>query len=593
MWFRSLYWRIGLGFIALLAVLLGVQALLVVWLSGPTGGWLPVLTPARLATVVASEIAEELAKKPDLTLESFVRQRFARVYQPFLVVMEDGRMAANHAGALSPGLVRAARARLRSPGPVRPFDRPLPGGTRLPDTGGPPAAGTPSPGGMPPWSGVPQPGDTPQRGGVTTPGESPQRGQVPRRGGGPGFGGFQPPAGMFPPAGALPPGGAPVAGGPQPSGTPPVLPGDPRQPDGGRAGVGSRPPADVNPAFDFASIQVGGKQVGVVAVATFTPQLTFMLRQLGPTLALVGAGLLILGAGVGSLVIFRPARQRLQKLEEAAAALGAGRTAVRAPEVGDDEVTALARAFNRMAAALEASDAARRRLLADVSHELRTPLTAIRGYVETLGMTEVALDEETRQRYLRVVGEESEKLETIVGELLDLARLEAGGGALVCHPVQVERLFARVADRHERALEQKSISLTTEVRPGAEVVWGNQDRLEQVLQNLAANAVRHTPEGGRIEIRAEEAGERIRISVRDTGPGIAPEDQARVFDRFYKADASRTTNQHSTGSGLGLSIAKAITERHGGTISAANADGGGALFEVTLNRPASADNTAA
>ena len=227
MWFRSLYWRIGLGFVALLAVLLGVQALLVLWLSGPTGGWLPVFTPARLATVVASEISEELAKKPDLKLESFVREHFARVYQPFLVVMEDGRVAANHVGALSPGLLRAARARLRSPGPVRPFDRQPSGGPRPPDAGMPPAAGGTSPGSTQPQGGTAQRGDTPQRG------------DMPRRGGGPGPGGFQPPAGVFPPAGALPPGGAQVAGQPQASGTPPVLPGGLRPPEGGRAARGS------------------------------------------------------------------------------------------------------------------------------------------------------------------------------------------------------------------------------------------------------------------------------------------------------------------------------------------------------------------
>ena len=112
-------------------------------------------------------------------------------------------------------------------------------------------------------------------------------------------------------------------------------------------------------------------------------------------------------------------------------------------------------------------------------------------------------------------------------------------------------------------------------------MWGDAGRLEQALQNLAANAIRHTPEGGRIELRSEPAGERVRISVRDSGPGIPPEHLPRVFDRFYKVDASRT-GQSATGSGLGLSIVKAIVERHGGEVSAANADGGGAVFELLL-----------
>ena len=549
MWFRSLYWRIGLGFIALLATLLLVQALLVIWLTGPAGGWLPVRTPARLATVVAAEVSAALAKGSDLPLDRYVREQFARVYQPFFIVMDDGRVIASRQGVPPPpGLIRAARARLHGPG--RPFDRLAPPGVPRATDGMLPSAATPPLGGTRPPDSVRE-----------TDGTRPPQTERPQR------------------EMQAPPGARPLPGTSVPEGTRPA--------DGARGFAGPRSPGEgQGPTADFAMIELAGKPVGVVAVANRGPLLLASLRELGPTLALVGVGLLVVGASVGSLVIFRPARQRMRRLEEAAAAIGSGQTAVRAPELGDDEVTALARAFNRMAAALEASDAARRRLLADVSHELRTPLTAIRGYVETLGMTEVALDEETRQRCLRIVTEETQKLEAIVGDLLDLARLEAGGGTLALQPVPVERLFARIADRHDRALREKAITLITEVGPDAGAVWGNQDRLEQVFQNLAANAVRHTPEGGRIELRAGAAGDQVLVSVRDTGPGIAPDDLPRVFDRFYKADAARTSSHAATGSGLGLSIAKAIIERHGGTIAARNADAGGAVFEVLLNRPA-------
>jgi len=109
--------------------------------------------------------------------------------------------------------------------------------------------------------------------------------------------------------------------------------------------------------------------------------------------------------------------------------------------------------------------------------------------------------------------------------------------------------------------------------------------LEQALQNLAANAVRHTPAGGEIILRASRADHRVRIAVRDTGPGISPEHVVHVFDRFYKVDASRAADGSPGGSGLGLSIVKAIVERHGGSITAANAPGGGALFEILLPAP--------
>ena len=179
------------------------------------------------------------------------------------------------------------------------------------------------------------------------------------------------------------------------------------------------------------------------------------------------------------------------------------------PERGGDEVAAVAHSFNRMAdeltrraQALEASDRARRQLLADVSHELMTPLTAMRGYVETLAMPELQLDAATRERYLEIIDDETHRLERIVGDLLDLARLEGGGTALrhdrAC-PVQA--LFDRVRARHEREAAARGIRMVAEVVPGAEFVHGDPDRLEQALQNLAANALRHTPTAERSRCR--------------------------------------------------------------------------------------------
>jgi signal transduction histidine kinase len=123
-------------------------------------------------------------------------------------------------------------------------------------------------------------------------------------------------------------------------------------------------------------------------------------------------------------------------------------------------------------------------------------------------------------------------------------------------------------------------------------VRGDVQRLEQALQNLASNAIRHTPDGGRVELRAQDQGERVRITVRDSGPGIPPEHVPHVFDRFYKADASRTAADAASGSGLGLSIVRAIVERHGGSVTAANAADGGALFEIVLPRAGIGDAAA-
>jgi signal transduction histidine kinase len=336
----------------------------------------------------------------------------------------------------------------------------------------------------------------------------------------------------------------------------------------------------------FAPVVIRGQTTGMVIVEAGRPSGT-LWREIGGILALVAA-VLIVGAGaLAAVMIFGPAHRRLQGLSEAARRLGAGDPVARAPESGGDEITGVAKAFNQMAddlaeraAQLQASDRARRQLLADVSHELMTPLTAIRGYLETLAMPDLALDDAARRRYLGIVGEETQRLERLIGDLLELARLEAGGGSLEPEPVAIEVLFARVLDRHERDAAEKGVRLEAEAAP-ALVVRADRIRLEQALQNLAANALRHTTAGGEVRLSAERDGSRVLLRVRDTGEGIAPEHLPHVFDRFYKADESRRESAGS-GSGLGLSIVKAIIERHGGRISVESAPGEGTTFEIAL-----------
>ena len=334
---------------------------------------------------------------------------------------------------------------------------------------------------------------------------------------------------------------------------------------------------------EFAPVMLNGVQVGRVVVLPGNPPFARVARQLGPTLGLVAGGVLLVGTALIAFVVFGPTRRRLKEVQYATERLGAGDLTARAPQHGGDEVAALATSFNRMADELtsrararESSDRARRQLLADVSHELMTPLTAMRGYIETLAMAELQLDPPTRQRYMAIVTEETHRLEQIIGDLLDLARLE-GGMTLRREHVDVDALFARVAARHERELQERGMRLVGEVHPAAGIVPGDPDRLEQALQNLAANALRHTPDGGTITLSAEWIAEQVRITVRDSGPGIPAEHLPLIFDRFYKADAARKA---AGGSGLGLSIVKAIVERHGGTITARN--DGGAVFEIVL-----------
>jgi signal transduction histidine kinase len=141
-----------------------------------------------------------------------------------------------------------------------------------------------------------------------------------------------------------------------------------------------------------------------------------------------------------------------------------------------------------------------------------------------------------------------------------------------------------VRDRHEPVLRDRRIELDAAIEPGTPAVRGDAARLEQALQNIAVNAIRHTPDGGRVTLAAIPAGEHVRIMVTDTGAGIPVEHLPRLFDRFYKVDASRTGTKTPSGSGLGLSIVRAIVERHGGRITAANAPEGGAQFTILLPR---------
>jgi len=496
-WYRSLYWRIGLGLLAFLALMLVAQGALFLWTTERIAGSMPAASPQRLADLVASDIGAALDDNPGLDLEQYVREHYGNVFQAFVVLMRDGRTVSNHEE-----VAQRVRDELRLEAERR-------------------------------WALPPR--------------------RFPGRGFNPGPGPPSPAEGPFEPG---------LRG---------------RGPRGGRGRI-------VVARGAATPIVLDASVVGDVIVLPGGTPMSRIARELGPTMGVVGGGVLAVSAALIAFVVFGPVRRRLRAVQEATEQLGKGDLAARAPEHGGDEVAALARSFNQMAAELrvraeklQVSDRVRRQLLADVSHELNTPLTAMRGYIETLSMPDLALDPPTRQRYMNIVMAETQRLERIIGDLLDLARLEGGGTALRQSHVEVAALFQRVAARHERDLQARRIELLQQVDGQASTVVGDPDRLEQAIQNLAANALRHTPEGGTITVSAERAGDRIRLSVRDSGSGIAPEQLPQIFDRFYKGDASRKS---AGGSGLGLSIVKAIVERHGGTITARNDQG--AVFEILL-----------
>lgn len=340
-----------------------------------------------------------------------------------------------------------------------------------------------------------------------------------------------------------------------------------------------------------APIYAGDRIVGIVGVLPPTT-----VRRYGPAVALVVIIVMFGGAVLGTAIIIGPVRARLRDLTAAARQLGSGDFNARAKQDGSDEVTELAAAFNRMAdelatraTRLQASDTARRQLLADVSHELKTPVTTIRGYLETLAMAEVQLDPQARARHVAVARREIHRLERLIGDLLDTARLEAGAADMDIGDVAVADLFDSVIGRHEHECRARAIRLTSSIGPGAEVCAGDAFRLEQALTNVTTNALRHTRDGGRIELRAERSTGALSFAVTDDGDGIAPEHLPLIFDRFYKTGSSKPGSP--AGSGLGLYIVKTIVERHGGRVSAVSELGRGTTIriEIPLDGSSSAD----
>jgi two-component system, OmpR family, sensor kinase len=349
-------------------------------------------------------------------------------------------------------------------------------------------------------------------------------------------------------------------------------------------------PTDALPTLPTAPVLIDDRLVGVVMVAVRPPPPSNVPRLVGMLLSLPSTLLLTVAAAVVAMVIFYRPRRRLRALEQAAHRLGEGDLGARAPQKGGDEIARVAAAFNHMAeeletrdAALRTSDALRRQMMADVSHELKTPLTAMRGYIETLRMPEVVLDADRRDRYFETIDRETRRLERIVKDLLDLARYEHGGVVLQRRLFDIERLFQNVAGRHERDAQTKGVAIRIHVDAHADQVVADPDRIEQAIENLAGNALRHTPAGGTITLSAAQADGVATLSVSDTGAGIAPEHLPHVFERFYKVDTARAAE--SGASGLGLSITKAIIERHGGTIRVTSQPGQ-TTFTVVLPQAA-------
>jgi signal transduction histidine kinase len=240
----------------------------------------------------------------------------------------------------------------------------------------------------------------------------------------------------------------------------------------------------------------------------------------------------------------------------------------------NDEIGSMVSTFNQTLERLEALFTSQQRLLADVSHELRTPLTVIKGNVDLMRRMK-SLDPES----LASIDQEAGRLTRLVGGLLLQAQADTGKLALVMNKVELDLLVTEVFQEMSILAANKVHLHLNEI--DQVYVNGDRDRLKQVFINLTANAIQYTPQGGDVYVSLEQIKDRARVIVRDTGPGIPAEDVPHIFERFYRAEKSRTRGK-STGFGLGLSIVNWIVEKHGGRIEVASQEGKGTTFVVWL-----------
>jgi signal transduction histidine kinase len=270
--------------------------------------------------------------------------------------------------------------------------------------------------------------------------------------------------------------------------------------------------------------------------------------------------------------------------------MAAGDLAARVADDGDGEVGELARAFNAMAAAVQAAIGRRRRaeqarqdLIAAVAHDLRTPLTALRAMAEAL-QDGVVADPPTTRRYLRTMQGEIGRLDALIADLFELSRLDAGEPRLDLRPVAIAALIEAAIDGQQAQAVRQGVRLEHEVDDSPTSVEVDPARVHRVLANLIQNALQHTPAGGRVTVRACRAGAMVKVEVADTGAGIAAQAMPHVFERFYRADPAR--GREGDGAGLGLAIARGLVEAHGGRIWAESEAGRGTIVRFTLPTPA-------
>lgn len=322
--------------------------------------------------------------------------------------------------------------------------------------------------------------------------------------------------------------------------------------------------------FGLASLlALSGGAVGLWLTAQLFEQLGLPPGAL-PFLCFSGLVILAMVLALGGRSVWR-LTVPIRDLLEAAGQIEAGDYSVRVMERGPREVRSFVRAFNAMSARLQTTDEQRRRLLADVTHELRTPLTIIQGNLEALLDGVYPAD----GPHLAPILDETRVLSRLIDDLRTLSLVESGNLLLHREPTDLSVLIGEAVAAFRASAESVGVELRITLPDDLPLLNLDPVRIREVLTNLVANALRHTPPGGAIHVRGEVDESHLTVSVQDTGSGISAELLPHIFDRFYKSDSSN-------GSGLGLAIAKSLVTAHGGEIVAQSTPGRGTAVRFTL-----------
>jgi len=330
-------------------------------------------------------------------------------------------------------------------------------------------------------------------------------------------------------------------------------------------------PSTLYISTNFLLTGQGSSAISLRAGSPETNFITSVNRSLWLAVLIAGLTALLL-ALVFAHTILKPIRA----LKAAASRMEQGDLNQRASIKTRGEIGALAHAFNTMADSLSRSEQLRRNLVSDVAHELRNPLMNIRGYLELLQDQVLEPTPET----LASLYEETSLLNRLVADLQDLSLAEAGQLRLARQPISLEEVTSQAVQIVQPHLARKNLALRVYIPPDLPCVEADQERVAQILRNLLSNAIMHTPNHGEISITASLSESVVKISVQDSGVGIAPEHLPYLFERFYRADSSRA--RATGGTGLGLAIVKQVVQAHGGQISVESQPGKGTCFTFTL-----------